>query len=73
MNVTLNLPQEMQSLLFSFAKEKNTTAESIMQEAIIEFLEDLADAKKADEAYAEYLASGKQGISAKELYKELGL
>lgn len=40
---------------------------------ILQYLEDLEDAKRGEQAYKEYLESGKQSISADELYKKLGI
>ncbi|EFK9628411.1 hypothetical protein MWY07_001738, partial [Campylobacter coli] len=57
----------------NIAKERNTSKEEIIQALIMEFLEDLEDAKIGEVAYKEYLASGKKSISADELFKELGL
>lgn len=71
--IALNLSKDMQSLLLDFAKEKNTTAQNVVESAVIEFLENLQDTKIAQKAHDEYISSGKKGICAKELYKELGL
>ncbi|WP_169763480.1 DUF6290 family protein [Campylobacter mucosalis] len=73
MDVALNLSKDMQNLLLNYAKEKNTTAQNVIEGAVIEFLEELQDMKKAEDEYSKYIKSDKKGISAKELYKELGL
>lgn len=73
MNITLNIPQEAQNLLFAFAKEKNTTQENLIKNAVLNFLEDLQDAKLADDAYKEYLQSGEKSTPADEVFKKLGV
>ncbi|EOJ1805666.1 DUF6290 family protein [Campylobacter jejuni] len=73
LNLNIELSSEKEQAFLNIAKERNTSKEEIIQALIMEFLEDLEDAKIGEVAYKEYLASGKKSISADELFKELGL
>ena len=42
-------------------------------EALYEYLEDYFDARDAEEAYAEWIASGKKSFSWEQVKKECGL
>lgn len=73
LNLNIELSSEKEQAFLNIAKERNTSKEKIIQALIMEFLEDLEDAKIGEEAYKEYLANGKKSISADELFKELDL
>ncbi|EAI4574996.1 hypothetical protein FDN68_07370 [Campylobacter jejuni] len=73
LSLNIKLSSEKEQAFLNIAKERNTSKEEIIQALIMEFLEDLEDAKIGEVAYKEYLASGKKSISADELFKELGL
>ncbi|EHN6902665.1 hypothetical protein KJK83_001366 [Campylobacter jejuni] len=73
LSLNIELSSEKEQAFLNIAKERNTSKEEIIQALIMEFLEDLEDAKIGEVAYKEYLASGKKNISADELFKELGL
>ncbi|EDO8527739.1 hypothetical protein GXA84_02475 [Campylobacter jejuni] len=73
LSLNIELSSEKEQAFLNIAKERNTSKEEIIQALIIEFLEDLEDAKIGEVAYKEYLANGKKSISADELFKELGL
>ncbi|ELJ2076929.1 hypothetical protein RSY19_001652, partial [Campylobacter coli] len=73
LSLNIELSSEKEQAFLNIAKERNTSKEEIIQALIMEFLEDLEDAKIGEVAYKEYLASGKKSISADELFKELGL
>ncbi|EAK0482375.1 TPA: DUF6290 family protein [Campylobacter jejuni] len=73
LNLNIELSSEKEQAFLNIAKERNTSKEEIIQALIMEFLEDLEDAKIGEVAYKEYLANGKKSISADELFKELGL
>lgn len=73
LNLNIELSSEKEQAFLNIAKERNTSKEKIIQALIMEFLEDLEDAKIGEVAYKEYLANGKKSISADELFKELDL
>ncbi|WP_321151271.1 DUF6290 family protein [Campylobacter jejuni] len=73
LSLNIELSSEKEQAFLNIAKERNTSKEEIIQALIMEFLEDLEDAKIGEVAYKEYLASGKKSISADELFKEFGL
>ncbi|EFQ2111363.1 hypothetical protein LH227_000536 [Campylobacter jejuni] len=73
LSLNIELSSEKEQAFLNIAKERNTSKEEIIQALIMEFLEDLEDAKIGEVAYKEYLVSGKKSISADELFKELGL
>ncbi|MGQ2506583.1 DUF6290 family protein [Campylobacter jejuni] len=73
LSLNIELSSEKEQAFLNIAKERNTSKEEIIQALIMEFLEDLEDAKIGEVAYKEYLANGKKSISADELFKELGL
>ncbi|HEG6758031.1 TPA: hypothetical protein SE795_001642 [Campylobacter jejuni] len=73
LSLNIELSSEKEQAFLNIAKERNTSKEEIIQALIMEFLEDLEDAKIGEVAYKEYLASGKKSISADGLFKELGL
>lgn len=45
----------------------------VMRKALIEYLEDQEDIRDAEEAYAEYLASGEEGYTTEQIIEEDGL
>lgn len=73
MSVVLDLPSKAEEMLSLIAKERNISQENLLKEMILQYLEDLEDAQRGEQAYKEYLESGEQGISADELYKKLGI
>ncbi len=73
MSVVLDLPSKAEEMLSIIAKERNISQENLLKEMILQYLEDLEDAQRGEQAYKEYLESGEQSISADELYKKLGI
>lgn len=73
MSVVLDLPSKAEEMLSLIAKERNISQENLLKEMILQYLEDLEDAQRGEQAYKEYLESGEQSISADELYKKLGI
>ncbi|MBK1999967.1 hypothetical protein JG678_00700 [Campylobacter sp. 2018MI35] len=73
LNLNIELSNEKEQAFLNIAKERNVSKEKITETLIMEFLEDLEDAKIGEEAYKEYLQTGKKSISADELFRELGL
>lgn len=73
MSVVLDLPSKAGEMLSLIAKERNISQENLLKEMILQYLEDLEDTQRGEQAYKEYLESGKQSISADEFYKKLGI
>ncbi|AXP09286.1 DUF6290 family protein [Campylobacter hepaticus] len=73
LNLNIELSREKEQAFLDIAKARNTSKEKIAQALIIEFLEDLQDAKIGEQAYKEYLANEKKSISADNLFKQLNL
>ena len=73
MSVVLDLPSEAEKMLLSLAKERNISQENLIKELLLEYLEDLEDARIGEVAYKEYVESGRESVAADELYKELGI
>lgn len=73
MSVVLDLPNDAEEMLLLIAKERNISQENLLKEMILEYLEDLEDARRGEQAYKEYLESGEEGTPADELYKKLGI
>ncbi len=75
--LSLNLKEDVLLKLTVLAKETGRSRSSYANEAISNFLnekyEDLQDYKIAEEAWNEFVASGKKGIPAEEVYKKLGI
>lgn len=73
MSIVLDLPSEAEKMLSSLAKERNISQENLIKELLLEYLEDLEDARIGEAAYKEYVESGRESVAADELYKELGI
>ena len=73
MNVSIELSQKEKELLISYCDEHSISIEEAFKSAFFEMLEDEHDARIAEEAYEEYLKSGKKSRPIEELWKELGL
>lgn len=68
MRVVLDLPSQAEEMLSLIAKERNISQENLLKEMILQYLEDLEDAQKGEQAYNEYLESGEKGTPAKEVF-----
>ena len=73
MSVVLDLPSKAEEMLSLIAKERNISQENLLKEMILEYLEDLEDARRGEQAYKEYLESGEEGTPAKEVFERLGI
>ncbi|MDX2323521.1 hypothetical protein OXW40_04685 [Campylobacter hepaticus] len=62
LNLNIELSREKEQAFLDIAKARNTSKEKIAQALIIEFLEDLQDAKIGEQAYKEYLANEKKAL-----------
>lgn len=73
MSVVLDLPSKVEEMLSLIAKERNISQENLLKEMILQYLEDLEDAQRGEQAYKKYLESGEQGTPAKEVFERLGI
>ena len=70
--MNINITKEIEATLSNIAKEHNKTVDSLVQEAILNFLEDFEDIEDALIGQKERLA-GDRGIKANEFYNQLGI
>lgn len=73
MVVTINLTEEERKLAESYAKLHSMSVGEAFKDALFEKIQDEYDIAVADEAYREYLESGKKSRPFRELMKDLGL
>ena len=73
MSVVLDLPSEAEKMLSSLAKERNISQENLIKELLLEYLEDLEDARIGEVAYKEYVESGRESVAWQDFKKEIGL
>ncbi len=71
--LTIELPEEIENRIAALADAANRSKDEYVQEILERLLEDIEDAHAADEAYAEYLASGKKATPLEEVMKEYGM
>ncbi|EHM13600.1 putative DNA-binding protein with an HTH domain [Jonquetella anthropi DSM 22815] len=69
----LQLERQIEARLHTIAKESGHTEEWHVQQALNQYLEDLEDAAIGDEAYQEYLRSGKKSYTMEEVRIACGL
>lgn len=69
----VSLSKEVQDFITSYSTQYNISHSQLIEEAILNMIEDLRDAKLAEEAYNEFIKSGEKGVSAKDLFEEMGL
>ena len=73
MSVSIELSKEEKELAESYCSEHSISIEEAFKTAFFEMVEDEYDARIAEEAYDEYVKSGKKSRPIEELWKELGL
>ncbi len=73
MTISVRLNDEDAMLFKKYAEEKGITVSELVRRSVIEHIEDEYDRAVAEEAYAEYVNSGKKSIPMSELWKELDL
>lgn len=73
MSFSIRLTPEEKSLAESYAKLHSLSMAEAFKKALFEKIEDEYDITVADEAYNEYLQSGKKSRPVSELWKELDL
>ena len=70
--MNINITKEAEATLSNIAKEHNKTIDSLVEEAILNFLEDFEDVEDALIGQKDRLA-GDRGIKANEFYNQLGI
>ena len=73
MSFSIRLTQEEKALADSYAKIHSITLSEAFKRALFEKIEDEFDVVVADEAYNEYVKSGKESRPISELWEELDL
>jgi len=73
MSFSIRLTEEEKSLAESYAKLHAVSVGEAFKTALFEKIEDEYDITLADEAYSEYIKSGKKSTPIAELWKELEL
>lgn len=73
MAFSIRLTEEEKSLADSYAKLNSMSLGEAFKKALFEKIEDEYDIKVGEEAYKEYVDSGKESRPFSELKKELGL
>lgn len=73
MAFSIRMTEEERRLVDSYAKLHSMTVGEAFKRALFEKIEDEFDSVLAEEAYAEYLESGKKSRPIEELWKELDI
>ncbi len=73
MAFSIRLTEQEKALADSYAKLHSMSVGEAFKKALFEKIEDEYDLTVYDEAYAEYLESGKQSTPVNALWEELGL
>ncbi|MGX2982740.1 DUF6290 family protein [Helicobacter sp. 23-1045] len=73
MSVVIDLPNDAEETLALIAKERNLSRENLIKEMILDYLDDLEDARRGEIAYKEYLESGENSVSWQDFKKEINL
>ncbi len=73
MTFSIRLTDQERALADSYAKLHSLSLGEAFKQALFEKIEDEYDIAVAEEAYAEYVASGKKSRPISELWKELDL
>ncbi len=71
--LTIELPEEIEKRLALLADATKRSKNEYICEAVERLLEDIEDARAADAAYEEFLASGKKATPLDEVIKKYGL
>lgn len=71
--LAIRLPPEIEAELAALAKRTGRTKTFYARQAILNYLEDLEDARIAEKALDEFYRSGERAIPLAEVMKEFGL
>ena len=70
--ISLRIPNEEKQLIESYAKLQGMSVSEVFRRSVLEKIEEEYDLRVYDEAWADYLASGKKSYTLEEAKKELG-
>ena len=73
MSFSIRLTEEERKLADSYARLHSISLAEAFKKALFEKIEDEYDVTVADEAYQDYLKSGKKSRPVGELWKDLGI
>jgi len=73
MDISIRLTDEERKLAEDYAKRHSISLDEAFKRALFERIENEYDISLADDAYNEYVVSGKKSKPIKELWKELDL
>ncbi len=73
MAFSIRLNEEEKKLAYSYARLHSISLGEAFKKALFEKIEEEYDIAVADEAYAEYIASGKKSSPVSDLWEELEL
>lgn len=73
MAFSIRLTEQEKELAESYAKMHSLSLGEAFKRALFEKIEEESDLKVYDEAYSEYIASGKKSTPIEELWKELDI
>ncbi|MGZ8184694.1 MAG: DUF6290 family protein [Methylobacter sp.] len=71
--MTLELDDETADLLNALAEQEHVNPAQLLKAVLLEYLEDIQDARHGEEAYQRYIDGGKIAHDLKDVVKELGL
>lgn len=71
--MTLELDDETAGVLAELAEQQHLSPAQLVKTALLEYLEDCQDTKRAEAAYQRYLDSGKVSHSLDDVVKAFGL
>jgi len=70
---SISLPPELENRLDDFARQEGTSKSALIVQAIEKYLENLEDVADAEQALAEFQASGEKAIPLHEVMKRHGM
>lgn len=71
--MSLEIDDETAGMLAELAEQQHLSPAQLVKTALLEYLEDCQDAKRAEAAYQRYLDGGKVSHSLDDVVKALGL
>ena len=71
--MTLEIDDETAGMLNQLAEQQHLSPAQLIKTALLEYLDDSLDAKRAEDAYQRYLDSGKIAHNLDDVVKALGL
>jgi predicted DNA-binding protein len=69
----LEIDDETAGVLNELVKQQHISPALLIKNALFEYLEDIQDAKRGEEAYRRYIDGGKVSHDLNDVVKELGL